>query len=125
MPNSIKEIPARFCAWWAGYWNAVTSAFRGMSKDNLTMIASGMVYSTLIAIVPCLTFLFAFLSAFGVLQYASSLNTSSYVYLWSSTPASGANASYLQVARGAGAGINTWNKGAKAAGYPVRCVKVE
>ena len=39
-----------------------------MSKDNLTMIASGMVYSTLIAIVPCLTFLFAFLSAFGVLQ---------------------------------------------------------
>ena len=68
MPNSIKEIPVRFCAWWAGYWNAVTSAFRGMSKDNLTMIASGMVYSTLIAIVPCLTFLFAFLSAFGVLQ---------------------------------------------------------
>ena len=58
MPNSIKEIPARFCAWWAGYWTAVTSAFRGMSKDNLTMIASGMVYSTLIAIVPCLTFLF-------------------------------------------------------------------
>lgn len=64
-------------------------------------------------------------TSFGVLQYATSLNTSSYVYLWSSTPASGANASYLQVARGAGAGINTWNKGAKAAGYPVRCVKVE
>lgn len=64
-------------------------------------------------------------TSFGVLQYASLLNTSSYVYLWSSTPASGANASYLQVARGAGAGINTWNKGAKAAGYPVRCVKVE
>ncbi len=68
MPGKVKGISCRFCAWWADYWHVVTSAFRGMGKDNLTMVASGMVYSTLIAIVPCLTFLFAFLSAFGVVQ---------------------------------------------------------
>ena len=68
MPNKAAEISRRFCAWWADYWRAVTSAFRSMNNDNLTMVASGMVYSTLIAIVPCLTFLLAFLSAFGVVQ---------------------------------------------------------
>ena len=69
MPSdSVKGLPKRFCAWWIDYWNVILSALRGMSRDNLTMVASGMVYSTLIAIVPCLTFLFAFLSAFGVVQ---------------------------------------------------------
>ena len=63
-----KSIIQSFCAWWVDYGHVVSSAFRGMGRDNITMIASGMVYSTLIAIVPCLTFLVAFLSAFGVVQ---------------------------------------------------------
>ena len=62
------NIFRRIGAWWSGYWRIALSAFRGMGRDNITMIASGMVYSTLIALIPCLTFLVAFLSVFGVLQ---------------------------------------------------------
>ena len=54
--------------WWVNYVKALGLAFRGMGRDNISMMASGLVYSTLIAIVPCITFLVAFLSAFGVLQ---------------------------------------------------------
>ncbi len=59
---------AKIGQWWVRYGRAIALAFRGMGRDNISMMASGMVYSTLIAIVPCLTFLVAFLSAFGVLQ---------------------------------------------------------
>ncbi len=59
---------ARLAHWWVEYGKALSLAFRGMGRDNISLMASGMVYSTLIAIIPCLTFLFAFLSAFGVLQ---------------------------------------------------------
>lgn len=38
------------------------------AKDNITILASGMVYSTLIALVPCITFFAVFLGAFGVLD---------------------------------------------------------
>lgn len=63
-----SNIFHRFTSWWAGYINVAFTAFRGMGRDNIMMIASGMVYSTLIALIPCMTFLVAFLSVFGVLQ---------------------------------------------------------
>lgn len=57
---------AAFGRWCVDFGKVLISAFSGMGKDNITIVASGMVYSTLIAFVPCLTFLFSFLSAFGV-----------------------------------------------------------
>ena len=68
MMNKAADIGHRFIAWWSDYAHVVMMAFRGTGRDNITMVASGMVYSTLIAIIPCLTFLLAFLSAFGVVQ---------------------------------------------------------
>ncbi len=59
---------SRLGKWGMRYGRALALAFRSIMRDNISMMASGMVYSTLIAIIPCLTFLFAFLSAFGVLQ---------------------------------------------------------
>ena len=55
-------------AFWIDYGHCIALAVRGIGRDNISIMASGMVYSTLIAVVPCLTFLIAFLSAFGVLQ---------------------------------------------------------
>ena len=71
--EEAKGFLSRLGNWWMDYAKAVGMAFRGMGRDNISMMASGMVYSTLIAIIPCLTFLFAFLSAFGVLQPFMSL----------------------------------------------------
>lgn len=42
--------------------------FRNVLKDRVTIMASGLVYTTLIAVVPCVTFVFVFLGAFGALQ---------------------------------------------------------
>ena len=58
----------RFGGFWLDYWRCLLLAIRGMGRDNISIMASGMVYSTLIAVIPCLTFLTAFLSVFGVLQ---------------------------------------------------------
>ena len=63
-----SNIFQRFAQWWTDYFKVALTAFRGMGRDNVMMISSGMVYSTLIALIPCLTFLVAFLSVFGVLQ---------------------------------------------------------
>lgn len=71
--EEAKGFLSRLGNWWMDYAKAVGMAFRGMGRDNISLMASGMVYSTLIAIIPCLTFLFAFLSAFGVLQPFMSL----------------------------------------------------
>ena len=68
MQDNQNEKAAAFVRWWYDYGKAMSLAFRGMGRDSISMMASGMVYSTLIAIIPCLTFLIAFLSAFGVLQ---------------------------------------------------------
>ena len=68
MSDKENGFLARFGHWWMRYGKALEMALRGTGRDNISMMASGMVYSTLIAIIPCLTFLFAFLSAFGVLQ---------------------------------------------------------
>jgi len=43
-------------------------AYRMGMKDNIFTAASSMVYSTLMALVPAFTFLYAFFGAFGVLQ---------------------------------------------------------
>ncbi len=54
--------------WLSDYLTVVKAAFVRAGDDNITILASGMVYSTLIAIVPCITFLSAFLSVFGGLE---------------------------------------------------------
>lgn len=43
-------------------------AFNQAMKDNVMQSASSMVYSTLMALVPAVTFIFTFFSAFGVLE---------------------------------------------------------
>ncbi len=45
-----------------------SSVFRQSMKDNFLNSASGLVYSTLLAIVPAATFLFTFFNAFGVME---------------------------------------------------------
>lgn len=61
-------LPERFIQWWKDYASVIKMVFRSIGNDNVTILASGLVYSSLIAIVPCITFLFVFFSAFGVLQ---------------------------------------------------------
>jgi membrane protein len=46
----------------------LATVFRQAMKDNVMNSASGMVYSTLLAIVPALTFLFTFFKGLGVLE---------------------------------------------------------
>ena len=46
----------------------VYRALQGMWQSNVTIMASGLVYSTLIAIVPCITFFMAFMTVFGLIQ---------------------------------------------------------
>lgn len=55
-------------AWLRDYFNAVIRALGKIGTDNVSILASGMVYSTLVAIVPCVTFLSAFLSALGGME---------------------------------------------------------
>ena len=66
--RSGSKVVSHLGSWWLSYLKAASLAIRGMGRDNISLMASGMVYSTLIAVIPCFTFLFAFLSAFGVLQ---------------------------------------------------------
>lgn len=62
------SIIARLGLWAKDSGKVLSSSFRIVGRDNVNIMASGMVYSTLIAIIPCITFLFAFLTTFGVLQ---------------------------------------------------------
>lgn len=70
-----SRLLRRIGAWWIDYFKVIKSALRGIGNDNVTILASGLVYSSLIAIVPCITFLFVFLSTFGVLQTFMELMT--------------------------------------------------
>ena len=45
-----------------------STVFRQSMRDNILNSASGLVYSTLLAIVPALTFLFTLFNALGVLE---------------------------------------------------------
>ena len=68
MAEEKTSLLVRFGDWWKDYFQVLARSFARMNRDNVNIMASGLVYSTLIAIVPGITFLFAFLSAFGVLQ---------------------------------------------------------
>ena len=57
-----------FIDWWKDYGKVLLLSYTRISRDNVSILASGMVYSTLISIIPCVAFLFAFFSVFGVLQ---------------------------------------------------------
>ena len=46
----------------------IIRAVQGIGQSNVTIMASGLVYSTLVAIVPCVTFFIAFLTVFNLLQ---------------------------------------------------------
>ena len=63
-----KSIGNRILHWWNDYFKVLRNVFKGLANENITILASGLVYSTLIAVIPCLTFLFTFLSSFGALQ---------------------------------------------------------
>ena len=54
--------------WISDYFSVIKQGVKLIGRDNINLLASGMVYSTLIAVVPCITFLSAFLSAFGSLE---------------------------------------------------------
>ena len=60
--NAKGGIISRIGHWWISYAGTLALAFRGIGRDSIPIMASGMVYSTLTAIIPCPTFLFAFLS---------------------------------------------------------------
>ncbi len=66
--DRFSSVMSRFVLWWKDYFNVLVLSFTRISRDNVSIMASGMVYSTLIALVPAVTFLFAFFSMFGVLQ---------------------------------------------------------
>ncbi|MGN1164709.1 MAG: YihY/virulence factor BrkB family protein [Candidatus Ornithospirochaeta sp.] len=66
--DKFKSMLRRAEAFLSDYFSAVRQGVKNIGRDNITLLASGMVYSTLIAIVPCITFLSAFLSAFGSLE---------------------------------------------------------
>lgn len=66
--NKSHSLWHRFLSWWKTYFKTLADVIRGTLNDNVGILASGLVYSTLIALVPMITFLFVFLSSFGVLQ---------------------------------------------------------
>jgi len=68
MKKNKAPLMRRFALWWIDYWQVIKSVLRSIGNDNVTILSSGLVYSSLIAVVPCITFLFVFFSSFGVLQ---------------------------------------------------------
>lgn len=67
MGGNLKLLK-RINFWISDYFSVIRQGIGIIGRDNVNLLASGMVYSTLIAIVPCITFLSAFLSAFGALE---------------------------------------------------------
>ena len=63
-----NTIGKKILFWWEDYFSVLKNVTKGLSSQNITILSSGLVYSTLIALVPCLTFLFSFLTSFGALQ---------------------------------------------------------
>lgn len=56
--------------------------FRNVLRDRVTIMASGLVYTTLMALVPCITFVFVFLGAFGVLQSVVNVLTQFFIEIF-------------------------------------------
>ena len=73
MARRKRGASGKVWKWLRDYFRVVGKALGRIGSDNLTILASGMVYSTLIAIVPCITFLSAFLSALGGLENFSTV----------------------------------------------------
>lgn len=73
---SFGHIYQHFIDWWKDYGRVLLLSYTRISRDNVSILASGMVYSTLISIIPFIAFLFAFFSAFGVLQTVLNMLTS-------------------------------------------------
>lgn len=63
-----RDFLAGFISWWKDYFHVLVLSVTRISRDNVNIMASGMVYSTLIALIPGVTFLFVVFSSFGVLQ---------------------------------------------------------
>lgn len=47
------------------FWSILKSCLNRYSDDNVVMISNGMVYASLIALVPCLAFIYSFISYLG------------------------------------------------------------
>ena len=61
--DSLEKIGQKyqgFIEWWKDYVKVLILSYTRIARDNVSILASGMVYSTLISIVPCIAFLFAF-----------------------------------------------------------------
>ncbi len=71
MSENIKEetgVVVRFKAWIKENAHLVSISINACLNDNVSILASGLVYSTLIAIVPLVAFMMAFFSIFGVTE---------------------------------------------------------
>lgn len=58
----------RFLSWSQDIGYLLVRSAETLFNDNVDILASGLVYSTLVAFVPCFTFIFAVVQLFGVLQ---------------------------------------------------------
>ncbi len=73
MTKKNKSVLSRFFSWCGDYFKVILKALGKIGSDNVSILASGMVYSTLVAIVPCVTFLSAFLTSLGGLESFSTV----------------------------------------------------
>lgn len=63
-----KKKDNKFAEGWREYLKTLTLVLKGLNNDNISLLASGLVYSTLVALIPCLTFLLSFLIPLGGMQ---------------------------------------------------------
>ena len=62
------NLKDRFISWVQDVWYLLVRSCEILFNDNVDILASGLVYSTLVSFVPCFTFIFAVVQLFGVLQ---------------------------------------------------------
>lgn len=63
-----KRLFNRALSWLLDYFSVIKEGIKNIGSDNISILSSGMVYSTLLALVPCVTFLASFLSGLGVFE---------------------------------------------------------
>lgn len=81
-PEPKPDIKVRLKEGWQRVWEFSKILIRNFQRDGIGIKASGMVYSTLIALIPCVAFLFTFLGMFGVLQPVQEFITNLFVDLF-------------------------------------------
>ena len=64
-PMKRKKTSRKPQNWLGNLWRISKRCLSRYSEDNVTMISNGMVYATLIALVPCLAFVYSFISYLG------------------------------------------------------------